>query len=285
MKRLLAATDLSARSDLALHRAVSLAELHQADLHIVHVVDSDQRVEVVAHEVAQAEELLRNQLAGIDHRTPPSCASSVLTGDPFEEIVKAAEAGQADLVVLGAHRKRLLLDVFVGTTIERVMRTGHQPVLMVNAPADQPYRRIMAAVDLSDSSAHALREAKRVGLLNDAFLTVTHVFDPMAKGMMIYAGVEREKVEEYVAQEAAATRQALIAFIDDLDLGDVRYGIRLQEGQPLHAISKQVEIDNPDLLIVGTRGMTGMKRILLGSVADGLLRTSRCDVLAVPPAA
>jgi nucleotide-binding universal stress UspA family protein len=66
-------------------------------------------------------------------------------------------------VVMGEHRKRLLRDVFVGTTIERVMRIGHRPVLMASGPAEWTYRRVLAAVDTSESAAYALRTAQRLG--------------------------------------------------------------------------------------------------------------------------
>ena len=78
--------------------------------------------------------------------------------------------------MLGAHRRDLLRDVFVGTTAERVMRHGDRPVLMVNRPPAGPYRGVLAAADLDEGSAHALRTAAALGLLDGADLTVLHAF-------------------------------------------------------------------------------------------------------------
>jgi universal stress protein E len=67
---------------------------------------------------------------------------------------------KADLIVMGAHRKELLRDIFVGTTIERVIRTGSHPVLMVNSEVEQSYSNVLAAVDMSEPSARAIRAGK-----------------------------------------------------------------------------------------------------------------------------
>ena len=79
---------------------------------------------------------------------------------------------EADLIVLGAHRKQLLRDIFVGTTIERVIRTSPYPVLMVNAEVEQDYRNVLAAVDMSEPSARAIRVGKDLGLFEGKRLTL-----------------------------------------------------------------------------------------------------------------
>ena len=56
--------------------------------------------------------------------------STVVKGYPFDGILRAAEADGADLVVMGSHRKQFLRDIFIGTTIARVIRGGKYPVLM-----------------------------------------------------------------------------------------------------------------------------------------------------------
>ena len=81
-----------------------------------------------------------------------------------------------DLIVMGSHRKQLLLDIFVGTTIERVIRKGSFPVLMVNHEAQRKYENVVAAVDMSDASANALRVALSTGLISDKGATLLHAF-------------------------------------------------------------------------------------------------------------
>jgi nucleotide-binding universal stress UspA family protein len=161
--RLLCATDLSSRSDRALRRAGLLAREAGAELVLVSVVDDDQPTILVASEQREVAILLAEQsrtmheLRGLEPRL------RIEAGEAFEAIIRVADAEDADLVVMGEHRKRLLRDVFVGTTIERVMRIGHRPVLMASGPAEWTYRRVLAAVDTSESAAYALRTAQRLG--------------------------------------------------------------------------------------------------------------------------
>ena len=283
LNRLLAATDFSSRAERALERAHQLSEQFSAQLHILHVVDDDQPAALVEQEARQAADLLDSIVASFPEGGQVQPTPIVRKGDPFAEIATTAADLDADLLVMGPHRKQMLRDVFVGTTVERVMRTGQRPVLMVNGEPSGPYKRVLVAIDLSDASAKALRTARGLGLLSGASVTLLHAFEPLAKGMMIYANIERERIEEHVASEAAEARQAISAFLDGLKMSDVPYTVRLEEGSPYDTIRKTVERSKPDLLVIGTRGLTGLKRILLGSVADALLRGVECDIMAVPP--
>lgn len=284
LQRILAATDFSVRSERALQRAALLCRQFSAQLQLLHVVDDDHPAEVVERETAQALALLERTAAALREAAGTEPSVRVSTGDTFPSIIQAADDGKADLVTMGSHRKRILGNVFVGTTIERVMRCGHHPVLMVNTEPSEPYRRVIVAIDMSEASANALRTARALGLLDGAYVTLLHVFQPFAKGIMIYGGIEREQIEDHAAEEAARARRALTGFVAGLDLEGLRYDVRLEEGQTFYAIKEAIECERPDLLVLGTRGLTGAKRVLLGSVADALLRGVECDLLAVPPA-
>src|SRR6185295_18670506 len=155
MKLILAATDFSARSDRAVRRAGLLAREQDARLMLLHVVDDDRPERLVAEEMATAQDLLEKTAGAVlaDLR----CEAKVVLGDPFEGIAKTARESAADLIAMGAHRKQILRDVFIGTSIERVMRLRIAPVLMVNAEPSTAYERGLVATDLSEHSAYALQ--------------------------------------------------------------------------------------------------------------------------------
>jgi nucleotide-binding universal stress UspA family protein len=283
MLTLLAVTDLSSRSDRALHRAALLAaELH-AQLVFLHVIDDDQPSSVVEPEMRQAERILNKQALDLTEQAATRPVVLVKAGNPFELIVKTAQEQQADLVVMGAHRKHILRDVFVGTTIERVMRTGRTPVLMVNAYPTGPYRRALLAVDISEASARAAHVAKGLGFLRSASVAILHAFRPYAKSMLGYVGAHQDAITRHVVQTAREAATELNQFLDREGLAGDRYGVALEEGDAFETIATAIERQNIDLLVIGTRGHTGLKRLLLGSVADEILRQVECDVLAVPP--
>lgn len=283
MRTLIAATDLSSRSDRALHRAALLARQFKARLWLLHAVDDDQPPAMIDQDRRQAAAFLDGQAQHLFELTEVRPDILVKPGNPFEVIVETAREQEADLIVMGAHRKRLLRDIFVGTTIERVIRTGNSPVLMVNAYPNGGYRRLLLAIDLSEASARAARVAKALGLLDLAEVSIVHAFLPYAKSMLGRTGANQEVIADHVAHTALEAASELTSFLRRQSLNDDRYEIILREGEPFSTINESVRRQNPDLLVIGTWGHTGLKRLLLGSVANEVLREVECDVLAVPP--
>jgi nucleotide-binding universal stress UspA family protein len=207
----------------------------------------------------------------------------VVAGNAFDGILRTAESLPADLIVMGAHRKQLLRDIFVGTTVERVIRTGSLPVLMVNAEVGRPYEKVIAAVDLSEPSAHAIKTGKALGLIRNAALVLVHAFTPLAEGKMALAGIDENKIRSYVADEHERARREIAEFLEAHDLASDPWSFRIRKGGATDVISDAVKGISPDLLVIGTHGRSGILKILLGSVTENALRTLDVDTLAVPP--
>ena len=281
--KILAATDFSTRSQRALRRAGLLARDSSAELTLVHVVDDDQPPDMIELERREAQRYLEEKTGTIAELRCLRCNTAVVAGDPFDGILKAAQAGSADLIVMGAHRKQLLRDIFVGTTIERVIRTGPRPVLMVNAEAEHAYKKVMAAVDMSEPSARAIRTATEIGLIGDASLALVHGFDAFAKGKMSNAGIGSDEIARYVAEERLQAGRELVAFLEANNFGVDNWSLRIKEAGAVEAITEAVREVAPDLLVVGTHGRSGLVKVLLGSVTESILRSVDVDVLAVPP--
>jgi universal stress protein E len=283
MPHIVAATDFSTRSQRALRRAGQLARQTGAALTLLHVVDDDQPAEKVARDVQEAEKYLNEQMESLAELRGVNCRAVVATNEPFEGILRTAEEVSADLIVMGEHRKQILRDVFVGTTVERVMRTGPYPVLMVNADGGQPYRSVVAAIDMSEPSAHAVKTARSIGLIGNAKLTFVHAFIALASGKLYAANVPREDIQSYVEDERSQARDELIVFLKQNELGGPSWSCRVEEGEPFDVISRVTKDIGADLVVIGTHGRSGLVRLLIGSVAEQAMRGLDVDVLAVPP--
>ena len=281
MKKILCATDFSLRSELAVDRAAALARRFGAEFVLLHAVDDDQPRPMVERRCDEAREALATRVAKVREWGPIDANVEVRVGTAFVAILEAART--ADLIVMGAHRRRLLRDVVAGTTIERVLRTGGHPVLMVNTATLVNYQSVLVALDASEASARALRVAKSLGVLDGTRVSVIHAFEPIYKGMMSWVGVKEKSVAEYSAAWAREAATELHQFVDSIGLADTERSLLLEEGPPLLAIKRVVERSRPHLLVIGTRGHTGFKRLLLGSVAERALNEIECDILAVPP--
>lgn len=282
--QVLAATDFSTRSNRALRQAGLLAQPGKSQVHVVHVVDDDQPEDLVRIEMREAERTLREQIDSMPELRGVEVRPMVVTGDPFDGILQAGAAIKADLIVMGTHRKQLLRDIFVGTTIERVIRKGTVPVLMVNNEAQRKYENVVAPVDMSEASANALRVARSTGLISDERATLLHAFLALARGKMFVANADQASIDSYLASERQLAMDELAAFLVANDLKEGRWSLRVEEGAPTEIISRAVSEMRPDLLVMGTHGQSKLRKMLIGSVTEEALRSLNVDILAVPSA-
>jgi nucleotide-binding universal stress UspA family protein len=246
-------------------------------------VDDDQPGALIDMESREAERILIEQIGAMPELQRVQARPMVVPGDPFDGILKTAASIGADLIVMGSHRKQLLRDIFVGTTIERVIRTGPFPVLMVQHEAQRRYEKVVVPVDMSEPSAGALRVGLSAGLITARSTTLLHAFLPVAKGKLFIADAGQDNIDSYVASERQAAMDALAAFLAANGFADHGLPSRVEEGAAIDVISRAVKEMRPDLLIMGTHGRSAFLKSLLGSVTEEALRSLAVDILVVPP--
>lgn len=269
---ILLATDLSTRCDRALDRAVQLAQQRQTSLIVLHVMEPHALASLAvrrptADHMAQAERRLARDLAGVDVKT----TVLLQAGDPVERLLQAAEEHGCAMIVAGVARDETLGRLLLGTTVEKLARHAHQPVLVVKNRVRHPYRNAVVASDFSEGSRHALRAA--LNLLPADALTLVHAFDLPSKGKdeSTARGFQR------TAQEAAADFMAATPELQ----GGVKLHVQVAAGLPERVLASYVQQSDCELLVTGTQGMTGILRTALGSVAESLLEQVPCDVMIV----
>jgi len=268
MDTLLFATDLSARSARAIPRVADLLQRFSPKLILLHVMDDDRPSMLVESESREVRRLLKELVAEHFSEHEAGSESIVLAGHPAEQVVEAADEKDADLVVLGAHRRRVLRDVFTGTTADRVIRMGRRPVLLINREVQSPYRSVVIGIDFSDLAKQALATAKSLGLLEGAKLALVHGAGDEARSRDMY------KLGDRIAEEI---KKPILG--EDSDAL-----VRPLDSDPVDAIRQQVEAMEADLVVVGSRGLGGFDKARMGSVSNGIMRETRYDVLVVPPA-
>lgn len=283
MKRIVVATDFSTRSDRAMRRAALLARETGASISLLHIVDGDRPDYLVSHDRTAAEKALAELSRTIRDVDGLPCNYHLALDDPFEGIVAATKTLQADLLVIGPHRRQILRDAFVGTTAERVIRHSSVPVLMANGSPLGPYRRVLAASDLSPQSVEALGALARLDLAAGAELTLFQAIDIPEVALMIRATTPSHDINFHIEKRENAASEELRAFAADLPLTPRRCMARMAEGTTAIAILQASAKAEADLIVIGTRGQSGLTRFLLGSVAEAVLRSATVDVLAVPP--
>jgi nucleotide-binding universal stress UspA family protein len=135
-------------------------------------------------------------------------------------------------------------------------------------------RQVLCATDLSPASEPAWQTAQRLGQLFGAEVLVLHVVPPVPIPMEGYFPPQMyQEVVEGARREAEASLAALVAGVSNPPL---KVRSRVVEGSPAERIVDVAGEESADLIVVGTRGRTGLGRLLVGSVADRVVRTARC---------
>jgi nucleotide-binding universal stress UspA family protein len=264
LRSILAATDLEPTSLAALRAAARLADLAEAELHLLHVTESQQ-----PHSLDRLTEHFRQS---IDSGPADPTTVSTVVGAAAATIVERARSLNADVVVFGRHRGGLAHRP-LGSTAATVVRAAHCPCLAVSTDLRLPLERVLVATDLSDAAESALAVALSWASAlrpprGTAQLTALHVADDGAHANA--AAVLREQVERTRAATAGIARV-------ELDY-EVEGG-----GAAAQHILQKAAASRADLLVMGTRGPAG-SRSKLGSVSEAVTRAAPCPLLLVPPA-
>lgn len=207
----------------------------------------------------------------------------VVEGDPRGEIVGEAGRWGADLVVVGARGLGAAARWLLGSVSLAVVRDAPCAVLVVKG-APRAVRRVVVGVDGSTDALGALRFV--AGLVRGRAVTVhllTAVEPPRypasAPGFLRdeLAGV----LKQVVAEQRAAAREALERAAAGVGRAARRVRLATAVGAPAAVITRTARAAGADLVVVGARGLGPVRRLLLGSVSEGVLRAARCAVLIV----
>jgi nucleotide-binding universal stress UspA family protein len=272
MNRILVASDLSSRSDRAVERAVQLAQEQGGKIVLMHVIDEDLPATVITRMRQTAEEVL-GAVAQSEH-APEDTEIVVETGDPVLTIAEMAEALDVDLVVLGVHKPRPFWDMFSGTTMERLVRALHRPVLLVHDPVTGPYASVLCGVDLSPSCLAAGRTAR--SLAPKAKITTFHAVHVPYQGM-----IARNASEKQLAPFVKDAQTRLDAWWDEAAIPE---GLPKPEVTPasVHdAYTDAMAQSGADLFALGAHGRMPLSPSLLGGFTEEQIRDPQSDLLVV----
>ncbi|MEH6718353.1 MAG: universal stress protein [Aurantimonas endophytica] len=275
MKTIMAATDLSHRSALGLLRAAALAKATDAQLRVVHAIDNDLPAPVLERRVAEAEERLAAETAGL---ALPELRREVVVGDVFWALHRAATAAHADLIVTGDHRRSRLRDIFQDTTVERLIRVSAVPVLIARTDVAEAHRHAVVGVE-SAEGPELLEVLARLGRAAPARATILHAVATPGTGLMYYAGVAVETIEEHRHAAAVNARSRLAAGLTD---SAIPLSIEIVDAAPAAAIAAFAAQREGDLIVVSSHARRGLVRGMIGSVSGELIRHGLTDLLIVP---
>ncbi len=201
-------------------------------------------------------------------------------GDAYAAIVRKAEQIGASLLVIGGSGATGLKRVLLGSVAEKVVRHAHCSVLVARPVSDG--FAVLAATDLSDPALPAVQSAAHEATTRELPLVVMHnidVWPSIIPGMNLLGPVPIAPDEEMVAEQKAALLRIMQSQLERLHV-TAKLEVTV-EGNAAAAIVRMADDQHAELLVLASRGRTGLARLALGSVAEEVLRYAHCSVLVV----
>lgn len=297
-RSILVPVDGSNFAEHALPYALTIARRTGATLHLalVHVP-----FEVMSPSYPLAEELAEHEIEQRDRDAAyleglvgrlggeVTIRPALLRGHVAAAIGRYVDEEKVDLLVMTTHGRGGLQRAWLGSTADSLLRRLMIPLLMVrpseetreiDADAAVEFRKVLAALDGSRTAERALQDAIDLGIAGDAAVVLAHVLQPPITAYSPYiphaAQITREEVEarregmERYLREVARTRWLAGRTV----MRETRV-----DYHAAHAILELAHRNDADLIVLGTHGRGGLRRLILGSVADKVIRGTYRPVL------
>lgn len=292
-----------------LERAVGMAESNQAKLTIAMVTEEGKvSTALFSNVTAPISEQLAQELAELaepfQQRSSIDIETKVLQGTTFLAIIREVQRQNHDLVIKVAAPHEWL-QLFFGSDDMHLLRKCPCPVWVTKAKSPKPIRRIVAAVDANDDypdteltarhelNLSILQLAGSIAVAELADLHIAYAWRFLGESSARHGSFTHRK-EDQLERDIAKERQRHQQLLDNLvqsakdSLGEeaidfVKPELHLMKG-PAHKEIPNIVTDlQPDLLVMGTVGRTGVSGFIIGNTAETILNHIDCSVLAIKP--
>lgn len=288
-KKILVPFDFSDNGRQALRMALLLSHRFGSDLHILGVIERDPHSEALKSVVLpkDSESRLKKKIQEETHsaiswaeRSEFHFQPMVKKGKPALEILLAAEKEKPDLIVMGTKGRTGLQHILLGSVAEKVVRRAGVPVWVCRGSSRNLPQKILVPVDFSDNSRQALDLGVKWARELNAELFVLHVVDLRDLYTLDPLGLDTGPALE--AQLKKQAEDQLHDWTQSLSYPAKRE-VRL--GSPGSEIQNAVLEKDIELVILSTHGRTGLKHVMMGSIAEETVRYSSCSVMTICPTA
>ncbi|GEM_PF-1124981 len=294
-KKIVASLDLSDYSPEVLETASNLAAKFGSDLYLLHVLEKKVFPRELMGTFAQPSELeevysslseyAQQELHKYSERArevlgkEPTIA--VRQGHPVNQILEFLDETGADLIVIGYHRKVPGIIAELGAVTEKIAR--HSPAHVYIVKEEFKIKSVLAPIDFSERSKKSLEVAASISEKFGARLSLLYVLETPKIDRESLPDTLKWKVDKFISTEGERERYQLEAWTKQLTEEGccVVTSIFVDTGEPVRKILEYAEDEEVDLIVMATRGLSGLKRVLMGSVTEKVIRKSRQSVLVV----
>ena len=287
--KILVAVDFSPHAEGALESTLDFVGERTAELHLIHVqVLFDAAEEISGSDediVAEVEELYQRMIEGRAIADDTTMKCEVLRDiAPAAAVLRYAAENDIEMIVSGTHGRRGFRRMILGSVAEEIVRLSRCPVLTIGGEAahhlGEHMKSILVPVDFSGESARTLVVAKHLCHGNQARLDVLHVVEESMHPAFYNTGVFSVYDLRPDLDTRAAQEMERIYGESEGPAVDVTFALR--QGHAAREIADYAKDQKSDLIVMSTHGLTGLSHVLIGSVAESVVRTAPCPVLILP---
>jgi nucleotide-binding universal stress UspA family protein len=289
IKKVLVPTDFSLAANAALPHALKIARTYKAEVSILHVAslhsDDPNLPEYQQLDEGSYREYIEKSLGEVSQALESSqkvTTKVVREVAPATGILDFIEEKGIDLTVMGTHGHSALTQFFLGSVAERVVRHASCPVLTVAQDRkeyrnDPDYQSILIAFDFSEHSKKAAREASKMASLYGARIQALYVVEQEVHPAFYLKW--KESMFRELPQIAEEAKESLRSVLGEEGLEKIDVHVEIGEKKAHTEINEFVRANQVDLIVMGTHGLSGLDRMLLGSTTERVVRTAPCPVL------
>jgi nucleotide-binding universal stress UspA family protein len=291
IEQILCPVDCSDISQHALDHAAAIAHWYQSRLTVLYVFVNRPTMDVPPLVLEDADrERLTAAMSKMAARVPQDVCLHLSVQEAenvHDEILAQLAATHADLLVLGTHGRSGFQRLFLGSVTEKVIRQARCPTLVVppkapDVPADRPiqFRRILCAIDFSESSFAALARALSMAEEADAHLTLLHVIEmpPELRDNPLAPDFDIDRIH---AAAEAETRRRLRDLVTDVARTYCTVETAVVEGRAYSQLLRRAAEEQADLIVMGVHGRGALDLLVFGSNTHHVIRAATCPVLIV----
>jgi len=291
IKKVLFPTDFSDSAKRALPHALELSRRYEASLVLLHVAtpyaEDPTRFEYQQLEAGKYQEYVEKRMGELSGGIEAGQMVTTHIGRDIsaaQGILSYIQEEGIDLVVMGTHGHSALVEFFLGSVAERVVRAATCPVLTVAEYRDDyrnraVYQNVLVAFDFSEHSRDAVRHAQEVARRFEAKLQILYVIEQEVHPA--YYGRWKNAIRQELPQIEQEARESLKSTLGEENLAEIEVHVEVGKGKAHSEIVDFVMANQADLIVMGTHGLSGMERMLLGSTTERVVRIAPCPVLTV----
>ncbi len=289
-EKLVVATDLSQKSEMALDKAIELAKRYDKWLEVVHVVNTgmfDWLFKGLGMDEKKMEEERAKRLQKISDdikeklsRRHDKLNIDVRYGNPAKEVINYCVEKEGTIIFVGNtgeyHDAEKLL---LGTTVKRIIDNSPVPILLAKNNRSSKYKNIFIPIDLTENSLKCIEFSAY--LFEEAKITLYYVYETASEFRLRYYGIKEEEIAGMIADQKNMAEEEVREFVDRIECKN-RVEVIIDKGSmSSESIVNKAKESGADIISLSAYKINDVASKLIGNIASDVMEQSSVDVLVL----